>query len=106
MFGLAKKCYNLMCASSLASYPPQTPPTLVGPTAVGTSVNFHCQVAYAGTAALSADTRFDVTFLFDGIADPDTPVVTVTAGNRALLEETHLQGHFGKEVMSSTGLLV
>lgn len=83
-------------------YPPQNPPILVGPTIVGTSVNFYCYVYYAGESTLSADARFDVTFLFDGIADPNVPVITVTTGGRALLDETHLPDGFGKEVRTFT----
>lgn len=86
-------------ASFLAVAPHQTPPMLVGPTIVGTSVNFYCQVVYAGAADLSAEARFDVTFLFDGFADPALPTLTVTAGNRALLDEIQLQDHLGTEVI-------
>lgn len=84
--------------SSSAVYPPQTAPTLIGPTIVGNTIEFYCQVTYAGAADLSTDARFDVTFLFDGMADPNVPVVTLTAADTALLNETHLQGHLGTEV--------
>lgn len=89
---------NLETRLPLAVYPPQTPPTLVGPSISGTFVNFYCEVYYAGTADLSGEARFDVTFLFDGIADSDTLVTEVKSGNRALLNEIHLQGQLGKEV--------
>lgn len=75
---------------------------MVGPTLDGTTIRFRCNISYAGPSDLSAEARFDVTFQFDGIADPDVPIITVEAGMMALLDETHLQDHFGTKVRSST----
>jgi hypothetical protein len=64
-------------------------------------IEFYCSIP---TNETNSDARFDITFLFDGVAGSDVPVFTVSGENpQATLHERYLSGKLGKWVRLQAG---
>ena len=73
-------------------------PTLTGPFIKDNTIQFKCTVAFTPDQANGPE-RFEVTFQFDNMADPNVPVQTLDSTNlEATLQEWYWSGKMGKAV--------